>query len=432
MIKGTSNRVRTRVVVSAAVGLLTLASLVGCGSSSSDAPDTGQELTLYNDNPSWADGFDKAGKALQPLTGNSMRSVALPSTANYTQVVKASLNTDKPGDIIKWWSGKQLESLAATGKLTDLTDIWNSMVAKGWLDDALKPYYSYQDKVYALPLAQSYWTVFYNKSLFTKYNLAPPKTYEEFQTVAKTLKANGVTPIWTGQADGWTPFIPYQALLASVSPDAYKGLTDNSVKFSSPESVEALKVWQGWIKDGWVSSPDSKFADAPALVKSGKVAMFPIGTWAGSLMKAAGLEPDKDYGAFLMPPMKSSTPQAVYTEGGAWAIPVNAPHHKAAVKQLTNWLDPKVQEVWSDFLGDSSPNPTVAVKDPVIKALVEDIAAKKPMLLNRYYESLPPALVQDSTTSLGGFMVRPDDLDKVVKDLDAAAEKDWAEWKQQN
>lgn len=423
---------RRRSVAAAAAAAIALVSLTACGSSGGSTSATGVTLKLYSDNPQWADGFTKTGAAIKTLTGDDWQSVALPSTANYTQVVQNSLNTSKPGDIIKWWSGMQIQKLAATGKLTDLTAVWDADVAKGWINDSLRPYYTYNGKVYALPLTNANWVVFYNKKLFAQAGIsAPPTTYADFESDMAKLKASGVTPIWTGQADQWTSFIPYMLLAGSISSDYYTKLTSNQATFADPAGKQILTTWQKWIQNGWTASPDSKFTDAPAMMKSGKLAMFPIGTWDGASMKAAGMTPGVDYGAFLLPPAAGQK-QVVFNEGGALAVPTGAPNHAAAMKVMENWLDPSVQTVWSGYLGDSSPNPTVAVSDPVIAGINAQIKATSPTILNRYYEALPPSLVTDSTTTLDGFMVNPGSIDKVVSDLVAAATKDWAAWKSGN
>ncbi|BBH17545.1 hypothetical protein Back2_18320 [Nocardioides baekrokdamisoli] len=425
-------RKRRSIVAAGAAAAVALIGLTACGSSGGSGSATGVTLNLYSDNPQWADGFAKTGAAIKTVTGNDWKSIALPSTANYTQVVQNSLSTSKPGDIIKWWSGLQIQKLAATGKLTDLTAIWDADVKKGWLNDSLKPYYTYNGKVYALPLTNANWVVYYSKSAFKKAGIAaPPTTYAEFEADAAKLKASGTTPIWTGQADQWTSFIPYMLLAGSASPDYYTKLTSNQASFGDATGKQILQTWQTWIKNGWTASPDTKFTDAPAMMKSGKVAMFPIGTWDGSGMKAAGMTPDVDYGAFLLPPAAGQQ-QALFNEGGALAVPTGAPNHAAAMKVMESWLDPTVQTVWSDYLGDSSPNPMVPVKDPVIAGLNKQIAAAKPVLLNRYFEALPPSLVTDSTTILDGFMVDPSNIDKVISDLVSAETKDWTAWKSGN
>jgi raffinose/stachyose/melibiose transport system substrate-binding protein len=49
-------------------------------------------------------------------------------------------------------------------------------------------------KDYMVPIAWSTMGVFYNKDIFAKYNLVPPRTFEELLRICETLKSNGITP----------------------------------------------------------------------------------------------------------------------------------------------------------------------------------------------------------------------------------------------
>lgn len=421
---------RSRLVASVAVALLAAGgALAGCSSPPSEAG--GGPLSIYTVNPTWSDGITQVGDLLKPKTGHGLKNNVIPASANFADVVQNSLTTNKPGDLVKWWNGKQLERLAATGGLTDLTPQWDAAVSKGWLQDSLRPSFSYNGKVYGLPMSQSYWVMFYNKRVFDQHGLKPPATYAEFEATAATLKANGVTPIWTSQKDGWTPFVPYQMLAGAVSPDFYTKLIKNEASFADPASKEVFDVWGDWIAKGWTTPPDASLVDVPATLKAGKLAMLPIGTWQSASLKAGGLTPGVDYGAFLMPAVHPGTPQAVFTETSALVVPKNSPHKKAALKTVEQWLDPAAQQKWADFLGDASPNPGVTSADPVITDVIKQVKAANPTLLNRYYESFPPALVENSVSALGGFMADPGSLDNVLKTLTAAADKEWAAWNKQ-
>ncbi|MFG1610783.1 ABC transporter substrate-binding protein [Actinoplanes sp. NPDC049265] len=416
-------------------GLLLAAALAGlsaaaCGGGGGDATGTGP-LSLYSDNPTWEKGFTEAGTALQKITGRGIKPVSVPSTSDYEQVVRTSISTKKTNDLVKWWSGYKLQDLASTGLLTDLTDVWNTAEKNGWVDPALKPNYTFQGKVYGLPMYQSYWVVFYSKTLFAKYHIEPPATFADFEKAAATLKKNGVTPLWTGQSDTWTSFVVYQALVAAQSPDYYGKLTRNQAAWTDPVSQNTLDIWKGWIAKGWTTPADSKLADAPAMMKSGKVAMLPAGTWENSNLKLAGLTPDADYGAFFMPTVTPGAPKATFVEGGAWTVPKNAPDRADAVKQLGSWLDPSVQRVWSDFLADSSANPKVPSGDPLIKKVQAQVAQDKPVLLNRFYEAFPSKLVLAATTELDGFMVHPDTGPKVLDSIQKTSVTEWDAWKKQ-
>lgn len=410
-----------------AVALVGVA-LAACSSAAQAQKDGGTAaLTMYNDNPQWKDGFVKAGQEIAKTTGYSLSPLSLPSTANYTQTVLSALPTNKSGDIIKWWSGKMLQGLAATGQLQDLTTQWDAAVKAGEINDALRPFYSYKGKVYAVPFVQSYWVTFYSKTAFQKAGIAaPPTTWTDLEADMAKLKTAGYQ-FCTGQSEGWPSFVPFQMFLGAESPSTYDELTQNKAKFDDAAVKTAMTTWKKWIDSGWMSPADTKTFDCPAAMKAGKIAMVPMGTWANGMFKTAGLT-DSEYGAFLTPSMKDGQAPGLYLEGGAIAVPKNAPHKDGALKAIAAWMTAPVQKVWSGYIGDSSPNPNVTATDPVIQSVAQQVKDEKPTILNRYYESFPPKLVQSSISTLGGFMVDPSTLDQTIAALNSQAKTEWAAW----
>ena len=401
------------------------------GAAPEEKPSDGQTvaLTLYSDTPQYKDYFIAVGDQIAETTGYSFDPVSLPTTASYTQTVLSALPTKKSGDIIKWWSGKMLQGLAATGQLQDLTAQWDAAVADGQLNDDLRPFYSYDGKVYAVPAGQSYWVTFYSKKAFEEVGItAPPTTWAEYEDAAEKLADAGYK-FCTGQSEGWPSFVPFQMFLGAESPDVYTDLTNDKATFDDPAVKTALTTWKKWIDNGWTTPADTKTFDCPAAMKAGTVGMVPFGTWANNLFKTAGLE-DDDYGAFIAPSMHDGERPGIFLEGGAIAVPKNAPHLDGALEAISAWLTAPVQESWAGFIGDSSSNPKVVSTEPLVQDVQEQIAALDPIVLNRYYEALPPKLVQSTIASLGGFMVDPSSLDKTIADLTSQAETEWADWEE--
>jgi len=64
----------------------------------------------------------------------------------------------------------------------------------------------------------------------------------------------------------------------------------------------------------------------------------------------------------------------------------------------------------------------------VIQSVAQQVKDDKPTILNRYYESFPPKLVQSSISTLGGFMVDPSTLDQTISALNSQAKTEWAAW----
>lgn len=403
------------------------AALVGCSGGGGGSGGKNGDLSLYNDNVAWKSGFVQAGNALKKLTGHGFQPLAVPQQDAYAQLVKSSITTHKAADVVKWHEGYPLQELARTGHMTDLSDVWATIESKGWVDPTLKPSYTYQGKIYGVPLAQSYWVVFYNKALFAKAKVSPPTSYDEFLKVAAALKSAGTTPMWTGVGDGWESFVPFVQLLVAQDPNFYVALTNNKASYTDPVASKALALWKVWIDNKWVTPVDSKLDDAAGLMKSGKLAMLLVGTWNNSALKKAGLVPGKDYGAFLFPTINGAKP-AVFVEGSALMVPSNAPDHAASVKQVSNWLDPSVQHGWSDFLGDNSANPKVGPTDPALHQADQAVSAAHAMKLTRYFEASPPNLINGNIQDLSKFMLDPSKAASVLASMQARAKTEWASW----
>ncbi|UNK70500.1 extracellular solute-binding protein [Microbacterium sp. H1-D42] len=416
-----------RILTAAVAALVATGALAGCSSGAGgDEGDSGEKnLIMYNDNPQWTKGFEAAGETIRKETGYGIKTQSLPTTENYTQTVLAALPTKKSGDLIKWWSGKMLQGLAATGQLADLTAEWDEAVAAGNLNDALRPYFSLDGKVYAMPLNQSSWVTYYSKKAFADAGITEtPKTWDEYETAVEKLGEAGQL-MCSGQT-GWETFVPFQQIVGSKSTQLYTDITENKAKFTDPDVKDSMKVWKNWIDSGWVTPPDTKFADCPAMMKAGKVGLINMATWYNGFFGEAGLT-DADYGAFLTPAMTDGEPPVVVADTAGIAVPKNAPNLDAAKKSLVAWMNTDVQQPWAEYTGDFSANPNVTSDDPVLGSILSQIEEQSPVYINRYYESLPPKLVQSSIATFGGFIVNPD-IDATLTELDRQAKQEWAAW----
>ena len=117
--------------------------------------------------------------------------------------------------------GATLAAAAASGKLPDIMqqqsysavienakngyilDLSKQPIMSKVIDGA-KPSVTYNGKLYGLPMDFAGIGIIYNKAIFAKYKLTPPKTYLELQKVADTLKKNGVTPFAGLLKENWS------------------------------------------------------------------------------------------------------------------------------------------------------------------------------------------------------------------------------------
>lgn len=413
---------------------LAAAGALGLGAvASACADDGGQDeksLQFFNDAASWGPGYVAAGKVLQQRMGWAISPQTIPNASSYEQVIRSLLQTHKPPDLVKWGSGYRTQDLARTGDLADVTSAWEHAVDKGWLDDSLREEFSYDGRVYGMPLIQGYYVMFYNAQVWKELDLTEPTTWDEFMRVCDTLKEAGITPIGTTQANIWPVANWFSMLAAAYDTEWYEALCANEASFLDPQAKDLFELWADMIDAGYHTSADAVGDDFPSMLKNKKIGMQPTPvSWSTESMENAGLDSDGGYGAFIMPSIRSED-RTVVTEIAGLIAPENSRHRDRTLEALTDWMDPEVQKPWSDFLNGSSANPKVPWSDPISQRLQKAIRDDGVTVVNRYWENSPPPLVVGVTQDLGGFMAGPGDVPALQKSLQQKADSEWSYWKE--
>ncbi|MFD1714494.1 ABC transporter substrate-binding protein [Amnibacterium flavum] len=414
-----------------ALALGLAASLGACSQGSASTSSAGgSTLTLNGDRADFVDAYKVAGDALAELGDYSIDPRNVPSTENYQQVIRSSLQTDSTTDLVKWWNGYRLQDLARSGGLADLSAEWDTAVDEGWVNPDTKDSFSYDGKVYGMPMYKSYWVIFYNKKVFNDVGITPPTTWDEFLSNNEAIKAAGVTPLFGTQEAGWTSFIWFEEILSKLDPDFYSKLMAGEAKYTDEPAQEALRIWGDLYAKGYFTAPDIAWDNEPALFQEGTVAQVPMGSWRNGIFVTNGMTED-DYGAYLLPVIKEGTQPSVITESGVIAVAAKSAKKDEALKTMGNWLNPEVQSAWVNQIKDTSANPEVVTDDPTLTSISEQVAAEKPVELVRFWEASPPPLIEGGVQFLASYMVDPseDNIMPTLEKLQDLADSEWAKWK---
>jgi multiple sugar transport system substrate-binding protein len=133
------------------------------------------------------------------------------------------------------------------------------------------------DGIYGLPMDSGPMALFYNKTVFDKYGLTVPKTWDEYlETARKLHKADPKAYIANDTGDaGFTTSLIWQA---GGKPYTVNG-TDVSINFSDPGTSEFVKVWQTLISEKLLA-PISSWSDQWfAGMTAGTIATLATGAW---------------------------------------------------------------------------------------------------------------------------------------------------------
>ncbi|MHA6760714.1 ABC transporter substrate-binding protein [Streptacidiphilus sp. PAMC 29251] len=329
---------RRSAVVAAAASVLLLAG--ACSSSSTKtgaAGGGGATLTYLTFNtPSLTPAFWKSSIAAAQKTvpGLTIKQVVAPSTDRDSYAKQLEASGQFP-DLLQSITPSQYTD---AGLLTPYDQSWidaNFLLPQG---NAIK------GKVYVPPTnSQIIPLVFYNKSLFAKAGVQPPKTWAEFMQVNAKLKAAGITPLELGGNDPFAAAMPLTgALSADVLGKNPKWLQQRyagSVKFGDADVVAAATKMRTLVTNGYFEKGalNVSYADSITQFNAGKAAMYPMGSWyLGSVPK----DQWSNIGVFPWPTDDGSV-VVPFAVGGSMAISSKTKNVADATKFAEAWsLDP--------------------------------------------------------------------------------------------
>ena len=206
--------------------------------------------------------------------------------------IKVALGANNPPCIFPSWGGGPLSSYAKAGQVIDLSSYLAVNNYKSRFVNASWSNVTFNNKVYGVPVENSSIAViWYDKAIFAKYRLTPPRTFDGLLKIVKTLNSKGIAPFTLAGGSKWPSIMWYDYLADRIG--GSKAFTSAALrtggKFSDPSFVKAGELVQqlvnanAFVKGFNGLSYDNGQHRAP--LYAGKAAMELMGTW--------------EYGAFL-------------------------------------------------------------------------------------------------------------------------------------
>ncbi len=204
-----------------------------------------------------SDGRDQATIMKDMIADTFTSETGIAVNVNLVQggLIEATLAGTAPDIAINVARGQPV-NLASRGALMDLRRFTElDSVAERFTDDALIPY-SYNGGVYALPMTQTYQTMFYRTDIFKELGLKVPTTWNEFMDVAAVLQRNNMK---VG--------LPYTAITAAGAVEVGVGAKDlfpslllqgggsfyneklDATALDSQQALEAFETWVSFYTD---------------------------------------------------------------------------------------------------------------------------------------------------------------------------------------
>ena len=283
-----------------------------------------QTLIVWNIDTNFAQWFADQYKPFEQQNNVDIQISTVPSEnfhEKFISAVQAKTQIDaltQNGQDVRW--------MAIDGQLKDLTSVVT--YKDRFVPTSLVPY-TIEGKLYAVPYgAMNTSAIYYNKQIFAKYGLTPPRTYKDLVNVVQALHNQGIYGIAMGGSTIYMWPMWYFQTFAQTSNNQSEELTrqtlQGKMKFTDPAYVNAMQALANMGKDG-IFEPDVNGVDdrggAQAIFTSGKAGMFYGGTWEIAGFRQAGMGPDQ-LGVIPFPQLTDSSLPVQMTGGSGNAATI--------------------------------------------------------------------------------------------------------------
>jgi alpha-glucoside transport system substrate-binding protein len=278
-------------------------------------------------------------------------------------------------------------------------------------------------------------TVWYNVKAFKDAGISAPKTWPQFVSAAKTLKASGIPAYSIGGADGWTLTDLFENIyLRQAGASKYDALSKHKIKWTDPSVIKALKTMStvignsGDIAGGTSGALQTDFPTSVSNVfsSSPKAAMVIEGDFVPGVVASSNkLKPVSGYNVFPFPAIGNT---ANYVEGGGDELMAfrDNPAIEALVKYLATG---PAQTIWAKRGGYTAPAKTVpagAYPDAITRTTATAVGKAKVFRFD--LSDLQPAsfggtVGQGEFKIFQDFLKSPSNVSGIAKSLETAAAK---------
>jgi glucose/mannose transport system substrate-binding protein len=163
---------------------------------------------------------------------------------------------------------------------------------------------TYKGDVVAAPLGiHRINTLLYNRKLFTRFGLVPPRNWAEFELVARQLQAKGVRALaWSDEA--WQIATVFETLLlGDAGAPLYRELMvqRKGSAWLDPRVERALQRLR-WLRALATDAPVERvWTDSARELLADGAGMMIMGDWAKGELMAWGASPTRDFGCVVVP-----------------------------------------------------------------------------------------------------------------------------------
>lgn len=358
----------------------------------------------------------------------------LQQTVHREQKLKSEMVTGNPPDIFALFGGAELEPYVRAQRLLDLTPLLAEAGIDGKFYDL--SLWTFNGKVYGLPIEGNAEPVYYNKQIFAALGLQPPTNGEELMEAVRVIKSAGLVPFALGNEERWQGAMFYHYFLQRYAgSQAISRITGGTGGFWNEDFRRGTEQFAAFC----ALQPFPERANslnkerAAKLFLDGKAAMYLNGSWEINLFQGRDSQTGfaEQIGVFNFPQLTQEGKDRAnglaggYTLGLGVSANLKGERLKAVQALIKQIYTPQIQQrIVHEGLRlpamavEVDPNRTGPVFQQVSALLSETRASFIP-----YDNALPPALQEAFFQAAAQLIDGEVSAQDALKEMDARLEQ---------
>jgi alpha-glucoside transport system substrate-binding protein len=376
-------------------------------------------------------------KVLAQFTQDTGIQTKYEAARDFLPVIRTRLNAGNPPEIGILPRPGFVDELARDDALIPLEDLGlevdtiNENYGETWVDLA-----TFEDTTYGVVAkANSKSTVWYKPTSFQQNGFEIPETWDQLNEIVQQYKAKGMTP-WAVGAQGrdssWTLTDWFEQIyVRTAGGDNYDKLFSGELAFNDQTVKDALNEMLKHVNDenvlgGIDGALSLSFQDGITRVfgTDPKAEMYMLGGFVGGIALGTNknLKPGTDIDFFPFPTINEEHGNPLVGSGDVAAAFVN---NEDAAKLIEYLSTPEAGRIWVSTGAIVSPNKSVSSDDypnELVSKEAEQVVNAESFRFDGS-DLLPGTLGQDFGTLLQNIVKTPDQMDSLLDDYQAQAEK---------
>jgi len=341
----------------------------------------------------------------------------------YKTQIRNFLTADAP-DVANWYAANRMRPYVDAGLFEDISDVWDDQMSTELA--STKGAMTLDGKQWGVPYTYYQWGVYYRKDIYEELGLSEPSNWDEFKSNCQAVIDSGKKCFTLGSKFLWTAAGWFDYLnMRTNGYDFHAALTNGEVEWTDDRVKATFANWRELLDMGAFIDDHTAYSWQESLpfMTNGDAAAILKGNFAVAPLREAGLDDSKlDFHQF--PAINPDVALAEDAPTDTFHIPANASNKDNAKAFLKFVVSAENQTMINagDALGQLPVNNKSSVdEDKFLLEGFEMLSSNSPGGVAQFFDRDAPAeMAKVAMEGFQEFMVKPDDIDRILGKLERA------------